>query len=271
MLPLLYSITQAVLLTRNARPTGQPGVGLPCIPLHEVRMLAPGCTRTMHLYDSSCVAAFKAAMAGDGSFALVALDTMATASRSFSLRSVACGVQILDVRTGEKESKFGDASLSYYVDIIGTRRIDTKGVKLVQFEPYVALENAPPTFDAAPTDHDVEAAAARCAELADLVEPVAELQLELSPAGGQDAPTASDELSTVDACVAKVLEVTDADDAEPARRLLLEVLASTRYLPPSARWELLQERQLLPLAENVVAALGEELKRLRAMQSLKSL
>ena len=74
----------AVLLTRNTPGAGAPGssAGLPCIPLHEARMLAPGCTRTMHLYDSSCLAAFKAAMAADGAFALVALDTFSAATRS---------------------------------------------------------------------------------------------------------------------------------------------------------------------------------------------
>ena len=76
----------------------------PFIPLHEARMLAPGCTRTMHLYDSSCLAAFKAAMAEDGAFALVALDTFSAATRSFSLRSLACAVQILNVRDVQRKN-----------------------------------------------------------------------------------------------------------------------------------------------------------------------
>ena len=59
--------------------------------------------------------------------------------------------------------------------------------------------------------------------------------------------------------------------SDERRRLTLEALASTRYLPPSTRWDALQHRELLPLVETVAAALDSELKRLRAMQSLKSM
>ena len=260
----------AVLLTRNKPGAGAPGssAGLPCIPLHEARMLAPGCTRTMHLYDSSCLAAFKAAMAADGAFALVALDTFSAATRSFSLRSLACAVQILNVRPGEKASKFGDSSLSYYVDIIGTRRIDTKGVPITQMEPYVALGGEIPDFDAATDDHD--AVAARCAEIAELTPTIGELQLALLPEDKIDGALRD---MSIDACVRKVLEI-DAEGgaaSDERRRLTLEALASTRYLPPSTRWDALQHRELLPLVETVAAALDSELKRLRAMQSLKSM
>ena len=63
----------------------------------------------------------------------------------------------------------------------------------------------------------------------------------------------------------------DGVASDERRRLTLEALASTRYLPPSTRWDALQHRELLPLVETVAAALDSELKRLRAMQSLKSM
>ena len=78
---------------------------------------------------------------------------------------------------------------------------------------------------------------------------------------------------SIDACVRKVLEI-DAEGgaaSDERRRLTLEALASTRYLPPSTRWDALQHRELLPLVETVATALDSELKRLRAMQSLKSM
>lgn len=98
--------------------------GLGCIPVPLERLLAPGARRSMHLYDTSCMAVFAHAMARcGGRFAMAALDPAAAEQRRFGLLPVACEVAVLSWEPSTHENKFGDVSTSIRAEVVGCGRL----------------------------------------------------------------------------------------------------------------------------------------------------
>jgi len=103
-------------------PSGISGLG--CIPVPLERLLAPGVRRSMHLYDTSCMAVFSHAMSAcGGRFAMAALDPDAAVKRKFGLLPVACEVAVLSWEPSTHESKFGDTSPSIRAEVVGCSRL----------------------------------------------------------------------------------------------------------------------------------------------------
>lgn len=132
-------------LQRFGRSPSADVAGTACIPVPVGRMLAPGSSRTMHLYDSSCLATFSHAMSkGGGRFALAALAPAEAGERRFALLPIACEVAVLSWEPSTHRSKFGDASASVVARVVGCGRLRVPETSsgVVQWEPFLAVKAA---------------------------------------------------------------------------------------------------------------------------------
>jgi len=97
--------------------------GLGCLAVPLDRLLPPGARRSLHLYDSSCMALFGYARAKcAGRFLLAALEPEAAAQRRFGLLPVACEVEVLKWEPSSHTNKFGDVSASIRAEVVGCAR-----------------------------------------------------------------------------------------------------------------------------------------------------
>eukprot|EP00310_Coccolithus_braarudii_P023483 CAMPEP_0183338828 /NCGR_PEP_ID=MMETSP0164_2-20130417/5982_1 /TAXON_ID=221442 /ORGANISM="Coccolithus pelagicus ssp braarudi, Strain PLY182g" /LENGTH=289 /DNA_ID=CAMNT_0025508739 /DNA_START=16 /DNA_END=885 /DNA_ORIENTATION=- len=269
-LPLLVQAAPPSLLRFSSMAPKVQGLG--CIPVSLERLLAPGLRRTIHLYDSSCLAAFRHAIAHtNGTLGHVVLN-VERERRQFGLLDVGCELRVLEWRASTHTSKFGDSSPSVLADVIATRRF--RPGKVVQFEPFLSVGVEPFGGEGAPSSESADAPADKRADDGGGSAALTQLSGQLHHLGAEISNLRAElQLEPVlqEDCE-RALALVDADgemDEADLSRARLLAFASTRFLSAEQKWEALARTAGLALVEGVVNDLDEATARLRAMKVLR--
>ncbi len=260
-----------------------PGVGgCPCIAVPLDRLIAPGMQRTLHLYDSSCLAAFRA---GNGTLGQVVLDP--SAGRRVRVLPLATELRVTAWRPSQKQSRVRDeVSSSVLVDVIGVGTFEPQSV--LQYEPYLSVET--PEGDgrgaAEPVaiEDSLRETACQLLDSAALCESLESGGDEQSDGGEGGAAVGAAGTAygiegcegegagslPLEQCVDRALELGGACKRCEVSRLRLRALALTRYLPGQQRYDAMRKGNgpLDELLAFVIGALDDHAKRQAAVNAL---
>ena len=302
----------AALLRFGSGGAPSPINGRPCIAASTLeKVIAPGMRRTLHLYDSNLIAAFRQGLALQGNndtrewpvLSQVVLDPAAGADRSFRMLGVGTTLSVESWRPGVKENVRNEVSRSMLVDVLGVGTWEP--AQVAQYEPFLAVRSAEEVEEAGreppsgggggggggALSDDLADEAARLLRAAELIEryaPPPSPPLPTSPVigggGGGGGGEAVEGLGSLEARIDRVLELRGVPSGCEASRLAVRALGLTRWLPGQTRYEVLElahgleggglgaeGRRLRALVARVAEALDEEARRQVALKALKAL
>jgi len=147
------------LLRKPPPPEGRPAILLP-----SRRILMPGATRTLHLYDQNLLCALEKALETDATLALVSYDVE---SRVF-VPGPGTLASIIHVEHATRMNFRNETSASKMVTITGLSPFRVNSI--TQFEPYVVadLKELKPEDTPAPSESQCESIRSLCSEVASL-------------------------------------------------------------------------------------------------------
>lgn len=123
-------------------PAGQNGTASFPVVLQQnlERLTLPGQVQELHFYDTSNLAALRAALSNNRRFVHAALDSAAAAQRRFVMMDVGTECTVERVVPSTKSNTRGEASASAIVDVRGLRQIRIGPA--LQSEPFVVATAA---------------------------------------------------------------------------------------------------------------------------------
>ncbi|KAJ1615787.1 hypothetical protein T492DRAFT_1110869 [Pavlovales sp. CCMP2436] len=231
----------------------------PVILQHSIdRLILPGQTSQLHLYDSSNLAALRSAMTQGSTFIHVALDPATTAKRKFGISAVGTEVRVLTVAPSSKLNFRGESSSSIVIEAIGLRQ--RRVLEVTTFEPHVRARIGPVLGGGGYEKgglaelrlDPLEALAAECHNLR------VALQLESA-------------LLSVEAMRASMLTAFGAEGEEVRTWTCVRLCNCVQGLSPERRLSALQICEPAELLQYVHDELTQERQRLLACKALKSI
>lgn len=240
---------------------------VPVILQHDLdRLTLPGQKQQLHLYDSSNLAALRAAMSISSTFMHVALDPRAASNRRFGVIAVGTKCRVLEVAPSSKANVRGETSPSLKADIVGISQC--RVLEVTQFEPHVRARVQPIPAGAS---GDAESPACDTAALDAALAECNELRASL----GLDVHSPEEEEEN-DANLARELAASAAggDDEgmgdELQARTRIRAFRALRWLPGDRRAMALQIVDVDRLLDFALGEVRGEKDRLLAMKALRS-